>query len=60
MSGMVNRMNLDVTVEQIEQWKGGDLIQDVMPHLSRDEREFLITGMTPDEWDLYLEGISDE
>ena len=60
MSGMVNRMNLDVTVEQIEQWKGGDLIQDVMPHLSRDEREFLITGMTPDEWDLYLEEISDE
>lgn len=60
MSGMVNRMNLDVTVDQIEQWKGGDLIQDVMPHLSRDEREFLITGMTPDEWDLYLEEISDE
>lgn len=60
MSGMVNKMNLDVTVDQIDRWQSGELIQDVMPHLSRDEREFLITGMTPDEWESYLEDLDDE
>ena len=27
-----------------------ELIQDVMPDLSPDQREFLMTGMTPLEW----------
>lgn len=26
-------------------------VQAVFPHLTRDECEFLITGITPDEWD---------
>jgi len=29
----------------------GALIQNAFPFLSLDEREFLLTGMTPDEWD---------
>ena len=29
----------------------GALVQDAFPFLSGDEREFLLTGMTPDEWD---------
>lgn len=43
-------MNLDVTAEQIAAWQAGGLIQNVMPHLTPDEREFLITGITADEW----------
>lgn len=49
-TGITNHMQLDVTQEQIDQWQGGALIQDAMPHLSADEREFLITGSTPKEW----------
>ena len=51
LTGRLNTMAVDVTPEQIERWRAGALIQDVMPHLSTDEREFLITGMTPEEWD---------
>ena len=29
----------------------GALIQDAMPHLDPDQREFLMTGITPAEWD---------
>lgn len=29
----------------------GALIQDAFPTLTPDEREFLLTGMTADEWD---------
>ena len=27
------------------------LIQDEFPDLSRDDREFILTGTTPEEWD---------
>lgn len=42
--------NLPVTPDQIAAWEGGALIQNVMPHLSEDDREWLISGMTPEEW----------
>lgn len=51
LSGNVNVMDLDVTMEQIERWKNGELVQNVMPHLTADEREFLISGILPNEWD---------
>ena len=50
-SGNVNRMDIPVTLAQIEAWKGGELIQDAMPNLTADEREFLMTGITPEEWE---------
>lgn len=30
---------------------GTMLIQDLFPYLSDDDREFLLTGITPEEWD---------
>ena len=50
-SGKANTLDLDVTAEQIAAWQGGVLIQDAMPQLSAGEREFLKTGVTPQEWD---------
>lgn len=50
-SGNANRMDIPVTLAQIEAWKGGELIQDAMPNLTADEREFLMTGITPEEWE---------
>jgi hypothetical protein len=46
-----NTMDLDITEEMIADWRGGALIQDVMPHLTNEEREFLITGYTPEDWE---------
>jgi hypothetical protein len=43
-------MEIDVTHEQLAAWRGGMLIQEAMPHLSADEREFIMTGVTPTEW----------
>tara|TARA_R110002012_G_scaffold118979_1_gene267950 strand:- start:386 stop:556 length:171 start_codon:yes stop_codon:yes gene_type:complete len=44
-------MDLDVTKDQFVAWEKGALIQDAFPNLTPDEREFLKTGITPDEWD---------
>jgi hypothetical protein len=50
-------MDLNITPEQIDAWKSGTLIQNAMPHLTSDEREFLISGCTAEDWkNLYGEG----
>lgn len=51
ISGKTNRMVIDVTQEQIDAWQSGTVIQRAMPHLSADEREFILTGITAEEWD---------
>lgn len=43
---------LNMTKAQFELWQSGEYIQRALPHLSADEREFLMTGATPDEWDV--------
>ena len=51
VSGKVHAMDLDVTQEQMDAWHSGMYIQDAMPQLDDDEREFIKTGITPEEWD---------
>jgi hypothetical protein len=51
LSGNKNVLDIPVTLEQITAWKGGELIQRAMPNLSADEREFLMTGITAEEWE---------
>lgn len=51
LSGNVNEMDIPVTHDQLAQWMAGSLIQNVMPHLTASQREFVMTGITPDEWD---------
>ena len=51
LTGNISTMDIDVTQEQINEWEGGSLIQDVMPDLTPDEREFIMTGITQEEWE---------
>jgi hypothetical protein len=53
-------MEIDVTEEQLAAWRGGQLIQEAMPHLSADEREFIMTGVTPTEWKDAFGGPGDQ
>ena len=48
-------LDLDVTQEGLNRWKNGELIQNVFPHLSVDEREFLMTGILGEEWNELME-----
>ena len=52
MSDTTNEMKIIVTQEQLDKWQqGNELIQFALPHLSADEREFLMTSMAPEVWD---------
>ncbi len=51
LTGLILTKNISVTESQIRAWEQGGLIQDVMPELSADDREFIISGCTPEEFD---------
>ena len=58
-SGITRTLTLDVTMEEYDAWLNGELIQNAMPRLTADEREFIKTGITAEEWE-ELFGDGDE
>jgi len=50
-TGNIRSKEMSVTEEQLKAWQDGALIQDVMPHLSDVDREFIMTGVTEQEWE---------
>lgn len=50
-TGRTHTMWMPLTQEEYENWlHGGGFIQRALPHLNADQREFLLTGATPEEW----------
>ena len=48
----MNTLEIPVTEKQYADWMfGGKLIQEAMPFLSEDYREFILTGFLPGEYD---------
>jgi len=35
----------------VKAWRDGQVIQAAMPWIRKEDREFLITGIKPDQWD---------
>lgn len=55
LTGIVRTLDIPVTEGELKFWeKTNQRIQDVMPHLTDDEREFILSGITEDEWDYYM------
>lgn len=51
LTGKDNTLDLPITEAQLNSWKRGEgLIQNIMPDLTPDQREFLISGSTPEDW----------
>ena len=59
ISNEIHSLNLNVTQDQLNNWLNGSLIQEAMPQLNDDEREFIMTGILPEEWNAMF-GESDE
>ena len=52
LTGKKNTMTLDTTKEALDSYYAGEgLIQVIFPTLNQDEREFIKTGYTPDDWE---------
>ena len=52
ISGKMNSMVLPTRQGELEHWEESCLrVIDAFPHFDENQREFLLTGTTPDEWD---------
>jgi hypothetical protein len=45
-------LEMGATDTEISSWIGGELIQVAMKRLSAGEREYILTGITEEEWDM--------
>jgi hypothetical protein len=59
LTGITRTKEIDVTIAQILAWEEGELIQNAMPQLSADDREFVKTGITGEEWDQLFGGAEE-
>jgi hypothetical protein len=52
LSGKTHEREIDITPEDLQRVvsRGSTPIQRVVPNLSDEDREFLMTGITPEEW----------
>ena len=50
MTGNITTKDIDVSVQQLDAWQNGLLIQDAMPQVSAPDREFIKSGITNEEW----------
>ncbi len=58
-----NTMEIEVDPQTYQNYRDGydnRLIQDIFPDLTPDEREFLMTGYTKEDWDLMFPPKDDE
>lgn len=42
--------SVTVPIRGFNQWRNGDYIQDALSNVSADDREFLISGISPEGW----------
>lgn len=50
LTGKTNIMDLDITERQLSDFQHGMLVQLAFPQLTNEEREFILTGYTPEDW----------
>lgn len=50
VTGKMNYRNISITDKQYLDWESGEVIQDVMPDISPEDREFIISGCTPEDF----------
>ena len=49
VTGKPTKMYMMVDIEDIKRWQEGAYVQDALSYLSIEEREFLITGIEPED-----------
>lgn len=50
-TGQINSCDIPCTQAEYDAWKGGRAhIQDALPNLTPEQREFILTGCTPEDW----------
>jgi hypothetical protein len=59
ITGVIRDRYIEVEPEELARYNEGALVQDAFPNLTPGEREFIITGITEEEWAEFM-GIEEE
>ena len=61
LTRQMNTMELPIEQEHVDIYDtvGDILVQDAFPNLNAEQREFLISGITPQEWNKYIGDFND-
>lgn len=61
ITGVERIRDIPVNPDDLLSWEQGHgNIQDIMPYLNDNDREFILSGITPEEWDsMFSEQIDD-
>jgi hypothetical protein len=55
LSGVINTIFINgLTQKMLDKWDRGELIQDALASIPQELREFVMTGITPQEWSRLL------
>jgi hypothetical protein len=58
LTGVSHTIDINISKEELERvnsrYENGELIQNIVPTLSYSDREFLMTGITQEEWDMHM------
>lgn len=64
ISGKESSLDINITADQLERIENrretGEHIQTIVPDLPADQREFLISGITPEEWNAQFGWVGDQ
>ena len=60
LSDTETTLDLPITPDQIARWRGGALLEQAFPNLTPYQREFWMTGLTPEEYAAHMDGPGDE
>ena len=62
-SGNLNEMEIPVSEERLEKWISSEKALDVdkeFSDLTQEQREFILSGMTSDEWNSYVKELIEQ
>ncbi len=52
LTGKINTMEITMNPSDYLAWENGMMIQNALPYLTANEREFIKTGLVDEEWDM--------
>ena len=57
LTGLEHTMDINISEERLQRWESGQdkrRLQTAFPELTPEEREFIHTGITGEEWDAFI------
>lgn len=54
MNGQLNRLYLDITDKEYQDWLSGTNAKRAFPRLNADLREYIVSGIPPGKWEEYV------